>query len=325
MNRYALLITSSTTYFLGLNTLLNGLDYYGHNNIDVYVVYGDHMLEYLEYCKDKFCFPLNYVSILEYGDMESRCVIRGIPEVPYGVFDENSNACWAKYGFMIKELSKKYEAICYMDADCMLLNNIYNYFDEAISTGKIICPVNPRSGNLRLDAYKQCKSKEELHAKCKGHVVENFPVFYDPKKHNDVNQYVWDNRDKEAPNDPDLFNEALVVLDKLDEITYLPGSTWMGDFTYNIKYDETKYGEEYGIQDYLGERMNVWHSRFWRRDSNESLIRYAGDSKTATENAIHNVRVGESAVRFFNNHKVTFSNIASIGTRDYKWYMREWI
>jgi len=326
MNKKALVVTSSTIYFLGLNTLLNGLDYYDHTDIDVYVVYGNTMLPYLEYCKDKFSFPLYSVSIADYGDMDSRSVIRGVPEIPYGTFDENANACWAKYNFMLNVLSKQYEVICLIDADCMLLNNINQYFDEALKTGKIICPLNPRAGNAKIDFYSRYNNnKKELHAACHGHVVENFPVFYDPQKHNDVNQYVWDNRDKEVPNDPDVFNAALFELKKDNEIVYLSGDTWLGDFLTNIRYDEANFDGKFGITNYKQERMNVWHSRFWRRDANVSLIRYMEDNKQNKDIISHNVMLGEKAVRFFNNHKVTFNDIVTMCGGAYEYYAREWV
>ena len=310
-NKYALVVTSSTTYFLGLNTLLNGLDYYGHDkDIDVYVIYGRDMLPYLDFAKDKFSFPLYYVPIRGWGDMESRVVIRGNPEVPYGEFDENANACWAKYNFLINAIDANYEAVCLIDADCMLLTNIHSYFGEAITSGNIICPSQHRT---RIEVFDGCQSYEVLHKAVPGHCLENYPVFYDPKKHHDINEYIWEHRDKTSPNDPDLFNEGAVLLKKHKQITYLDNETWLSNFPHQLRNYRQDVDGKLAIFNFEDNRINIWHSRWWRRDANQSILNYAMNNEDSLTNATNNVKLGEDAIVLFNSHKVTFKDVYNLG------------
>ena len=260
MSKYAFVVTSSISYFLGLNSILNAFDYYGHTDTDVFLVCPHSMDDYYEYAKDKFSFPLKKVSVEEWGD---RTIVaeQGGPTA----FAENENCIWAKFNFM-PTIKDDYEAICWMDADMLLLANIQHYFEIAAKTDLFLCPQFVRGGHW-VEDYKYPPFNTKPDDLARGMPVINFIVMFNPKHHIDVVNYVWEHRNKTNPSEEMyLFNRAIYDLNKIDKVLELPGGLWLSSEYFWHATTLFKGGNsKFGILSPAADKIMVMHSRYWNR------------------------------------------------------------
>jgi hypothetical protein len=304
-NRNLFLVTASVQYILGLNSILNALEYYKHPNIDVAIVHPELMVPYVNYVKNKFSFNIVPVRVEDWSDKTMLD--------DHGGVDENANCIWCKYRYM-ESIKDDYDAICFVDADMLLLNNIMPYFKIVANTDLILCPQNTRSGKW-IEDYKYFEKKNDLAVGCP---VFNFIVFYNPKYNTDVVNYVWVNRNRANPSEEmHIFNKALYELDKLDNVLQLPGSIWLAE-TY-LHHADTIY-KNFGDFAILtpapaGDRVNSMHSRWWNKNVSAHEIEVT-DEKLYPDSAKHirhNASVGERAIEFFNKQgKVTIDEIRQL-------------
>ena len=127
-SNYAFFICSNKGYIPFLNVLLNSLDKHKINNIDVYLMYYEFDLDYLEKVKNSFNFNLIPIEIKK-DDFN----IHEFNKKNKNLFIKQSRF---KY---IKEYGQKYDAICMLDADMFIATpNFMNLFKIVQNTNKLI-------------------------------------------------------------------------------------------------------------------------------------------------------------------------------------------
>jgi hypothetical protein len=254
MSDNALIVVSSWGYLKAINALFNSLEYHGNHDLDVYYIHGKALIDYANYIRDKFSFTI-YPFVLE--EIWEKPIAREK--------DINTNAIFARYRFCQK-IRHKHKAICFIDADCLLLDNIMSYFKIVANTDLLLCPANVRS-SFQLDDYRDMpdSKKEELH---RAFPVLKYPWFHNPKYHGDLVDYLWDNRTHHNPSlDIDNFNVALWKLNKLDKIHPLDGSLWLAEpeVSFLHKYVMTirKHGNRFYVYTPTGDKVRSLHTKLW--------------------------------------------------------------
>lgn len=308
MNKYAFIVTSSINYFLGLNSILNAFEYYEHTDTDVIIVCPSSMRPYYDYVKDKFSFPLKYVSVEEWGDHTIIAELNGA-----GAFAENENCIWSKFNFM-PSIKDDYEAICWMDADMLLLANIQHYFEIAAKTELLLCPQFVRAGHW-VEDYKYPPFKDNPDALARGMPVINFIVFFNPKHHIDVVNYIWEHRDKTNPSEEMyLFNKALYDLNKLDKVLELPGGLWLASEYFWHATTLFRGGNgKFTILSPTCDKIMTMHSRYWNRMLTKVEIERHKASPDIVRNIYANAHLAETALNIFNYQgKVTFKELRDV-------------
>jgi len=317
MSKYAVIICSSHSYLMGLNAILNGLDYYEVKDIDVYIVSSLIMKEYLEYVKDKFVFPI-YYEIAE-------DVCAGYPIT--NIYWADTIYVWAKYPMALK-IKDKYTSVLHLDADCMIVDDISKYFSIVENTDYILIPQNSCCA-LPLSIWK-VYPKEEIGNLCFGRPVQNFLFFYNAKRHEDLINYVWSERnnirlEKNSGLEPCFFLEGLFALNKLDNVFTLPGSLWLAD-TYNQKaHVNLEKHDKYRLVNPFGDRLQVVHGRYWNKgasqysvdmiDKNQFPVEYYNAATNLKNHTIltdflnFDWKVSLNEIKEMNNHYRHFCNL----------------
>lgn len=291
MSKYAIIVIASYNYLKGINALLNAIDYY-ENKVDVYYLHCSTTGNYANYVKDKFTYNIYPIPVKDIGDSS---------------FSENSNCIWAKYN-MALQIKDKYDTIMFIDADCCILNNITPYFEFASSTNYILVPKNPHS-DIRLEDYISYRGKEEeIH---KGYPVLNFCWFTNPKKHEDLIQFVWNKREDYNPsNEPIRFCQGLFELNKFANTLQLPGSIWIGDHTLHKWPTYVDRHSKIRLHNPVGDRIEVLHSRFWSNAVSNHELEGVSPNTVAHENAHITIQSHQTIFDFLNNNlTVTLSEI----------------
>ena len=277
----ALVITASYDYLPGLHAFLNAFEYYQNKGIDVYVLYTRGLSEsYVNYVKDKFSYSITPICVEEWGD-PTICL--------------SDNCIWAKYHFITT--LKGYSAICHIDADCLLLGNLESTFDIVDNTENIACPFNIRSA-YPFESYPTL----DIETYCISQVLYNYPIFFNPNKHMDIMHYMWDNRDAiNCSNDPIMFNRSLFVLDKHKYVIPLDNGIWCGETIFHYSSMKLEFDKELKVINPDGNRIIIWHSRFWINSMNVHALKEAKNYKESYEFAKQNIDVGCAAIDYYSN------------------------
>lgn len=317
MNRHCLLITSSPAYILGLNSILNAFEYYGSDNTDVVIMHPSSMVPYVEYVKDKFSYSIISESVEAWGD-KTMCWPIGS-----NVFNENMNCVWAEYNYM-DSIKDKYDAICMCDADMLILGDIRPYMKIAAGTDLILLPHFVRCG-VHVEDYKTSADPEKL---ARGFPVFPCIMFFNPKHHIDIMNYVWKNRwnnedrplEEQIPQEEMyLINMALIELNKVDKVLELPGYLWMGDIhlsEHNVFLDSNaKF--HISLPRPYSERIMAMHSRWWNKNVIMGGINHLNEDPVNQDRMKRFASVFEQAIDLFNNRcTVTLKDIRNVGGYD---------
>ena len=175
MSNYAFFICSNDGYIPFLNVLLNSLDKYNINNVDVYLMYYEFNLDYLEKIKNSFDFNLIPVEI-----KKENFKIHDFNKNNKNLFIKQSRF---KY---IKKYGMKYDAICMLDADMFITtSNFMNLFELVKGTKKLIA-CNERY-KWNFDSKYILDGKKIFETPIKAHKFHcSVPIIFDLKKWEDV-------------------------------------------------------------------------------------------------------------------------------------------
>jgi hypothetical protein len=244
LSRNALIVSSNVGYLQGANALLNSLDYYGNKDLDVHLIYGYSLEKYCEYAKDKFDFNFTGYCIKDWLETD-------YPD-PYLGF------CKYKYALKIKD---DYDAICHIDADCIVTDNIMNHFKIVRNTDLFLC--SRFSNTVMLFDDLQDKDTDKNHI-CSHYPLSYYPIFYNPAHYSKFLEYMWNSRSENGTVEHLAVNKAYVELDMLSNIIVLPSSLWISD-TYwatdllTIRIANNKHFVLSPQQD----KLQVLHSKYW--------------------------------------------------------------
>lgn len=256
-NRYAVVLCSSEVYWVGANAILNGLDYYKIKDIDVHFGSHPNFNVYMDYIKDKFSYPLYTYSVPEVCERED-------------TLWRDHDFCWAPYGIGMK-IKDDYEAILFIDARCMIINDISQYFTIAGKTGYILVPIwdiGPTDIRSVPDKF--------LDNYCREMPWLPYLFFMDCRKHGDLLAHMWSSNSKitdrpyieQSPPPVDIWREAHFIkgtklLNKLDDILFLPNSLWTSTGKHWIHDLTPTEVISKGLLTTYNDRINILRGRFW--------------------------------------------------------------
>lgn len=275
MSDYALVIPASQGYLIGLNAILNGLDYYG-NTCDVEIITNDIPDSYFEEAQAAFDFAVNVTALDEVEVLD----IEG--------WSGSRRLRFARYA-KAAQLAGQYEAVMFLDADCGIVNNIMHQFQIAAQTGLILAAHNV----LGSDAFVY---DEMIHTNLVP--VANMPMFLRP----DLYQGVFE-RTVEIGISPDsAFGDmptlyyALDQADALENVVLLPDMLWLNNHFYAARHAKGDLGGRF----YLWadrERVHIFHKRWWQEVHRAHEVdQLSGEAREIGEN---NTKLWQSIYRFF--------------------------
>lgn len=177
-NNYAFFICSNREYIPFLNVLLNSIDKHKLDNVDVYLMYYEFDLKYLEKIKNSFNFNLIPIEIKK-------------ERFSINIFNKRNKNLFIKQARFkyIKEYGMKYDAICMLDADMFVTtHNFTNLFELVKGTNKLV-GCNERY--KWIFNHKYVYNEEKIFKKpVKAHKFHcSVPIVFDLKKWTDVFDY----------------------------------------------------------------------------------------------------------------------------------------
>jgi len=279
----ALVITASEGYLPGLHAFLNAFEYYENKNINVFILCSKGPSRtYAEFIQNKFSFLITPVFIEDYSDEN---------------ISIDGNCIWAKYKF-IPTLTN-YDSVCHLDADCLLLGNLESTFDFIEETKGLAGVKNNRSP-YKFEDYKDRTLTVDY---CLLQTLYNYPLFFSFNEHIDLMNYMWRCRDAEnCSNDPIIFNKSLFDLDKHKSFTPLSGDVWCGEGVFHSSTMRIADKEKKIILNPNGDRMMIWHSRWWSNYTTLQFLNASKNYKNSYTFAKQNVDVGISIISFLSNN-----------------------
>jgi len=270
-NKYAIITTASQHYFMGLNAILNGIDYYEHKDVDVYVVTEELLNSYLELCRSRFSFPINSYMCKELCEKDS-----------YVTEDYN----WAKYR-LIQMIGKDYDALLYLDADCMITANISQWLNVAAESGKLLIPQSPQTGAVFSDVHKY-SNPQELDIFLTINPIKNFIFFMDAKKHMDIIDYCWNERNnprliKDSTLETYFFGRGVYDLNKESQLMILDSDMWIADHYMAHSIVSLEHNEKYRLVNPEGKELKIVHGRYWNKSWSKNML----DSESVNRHSHH--------------------------------------
>ena len=267
--RYAWLVTSNKTYLPSLNAMLNAMEYYGYEGLDVHIIHDEDIADYLAEIREDYSFKILPVPLA------------GLTKPGHSL---PHNLVYAKYKHAW-DIRDDYEAIMHIDCDCLILDNFMKYFEVAGLTDIIPCAQFPHT-TVTIDDYGQ-REAEWIHVNTP---LANFPIFYNPKWHASVMKTIWEMQPNEqTTSDPSknhemyFFNKALYESGRMERILELPGNLWVTDaFMNHTKLNELIVAGKKTLFNATMDRIQVIHNKFWKegivegelaRSSNPELTR----------------------------------------------------
>jgi hypothetical protein len=295
----ALIVTYNLAYLPALNALLNALDYYGHKNLDVHIAHTADLNPALEILR-KGGFSFNIITH----------PVEPLLNPKQGIY---INLMFMRYK-IAQIIARDYDAICHLDGDVLLLDNIEKYFTIAGQTDLIPCAEFPHT-ETNLDFFKTHDPDWAAAA----FPMANFPVFYSPEKHIDMMQYIWDhfpepdNADRERNNEMYIFNYAIWACKKIDCILPLPGNAWVGDkYMYHADIRSYIVGGKIGMYDFLLDRIHLIHNKYWKEGVAAAELERVGQASGNIERVSANIKEIQNVMEGFNTRwKTKLSDLLS--------------
>lgn len=215
-SRFALVVVADTSYFRGLNAIVNAMDYYG-NAFDLILILHNASEAYVD-----SILAADFDFRIEVVDHEE---IKGafMADVPVAT-DEYAVSCFIRHWF-VRTIKDRYSVVGLMEADALLLDDITPWFELVEGTDYLLTAFHDYH-NYQLENYLA----EHLD------VVQPLyihPLFCDPKKWDDVFETIG----KIGPKSPTIsdmmaMNQAVLLCGKKEKVVVLPGDEWLGGFVY---------------------------------------------------------------------------------------------
>ena len=302
-NKYAIITTASSDYFMGLNAILNGIDYYEHKDIDFYVSTQEFIFPYLEFCRSKFSFPINGFSCRELCEKD-------------GYVTEDYN--WVKYR-LIQMIGKDYDAILFLDADCMITANINLWLDMAKESGLLLIPQSPQTGAVFSDVHHY-SNPDELDLFLVNNPIKNFVFFMDAKKHMDIIDYCWNERNnprliKNSTLETYFFTRGVYDLNKENQMTILDSDVWIADNYMAHSIVSLEHNGKYRLVSPAGKELKIVHGRYWNKSMSKSTLEreVLGGPSKYYDNMLANITNHTKLMDFLNyDCKVSLNEVEKI-------------
>jgi len=293
MANYALVVTDSG-YTYGINALINGLKYYGNEVTFHHLYWKSKAASWSKSIQDSGEFDFRSIDLEELLKNPSYPKVRDNMGGP-GICK------FYRYYYCALELAG-YDAICIMDADMMVVNNIMPWFEVAARSGKILMPNNDMSP-YENNWYDQNKigggSSPPLH---------NMPLFFKPSSITEsIFLSMLEMHEKWQVSDMASLNHAIIEAGQMGNVLVLPNCLWLAATTTNIRL----FYREIGGLKYLtlhksGDKLNSVHRPWWNPKYCKKEIDGQKDERSR-DTLLHNVTLFWDMLCFFNTqlyHKI---------------------
>lgn len=294
--KYALILTYNIAYLPAMCAILNALDYYGHKDLDVHIIYDNDIKPSIDKIiySNPFCFNIITKNIRELIRKEHCLYI---------------NFMFCKYRY-IAEIKDRYDAICHLDGDVLLLDNIMKCFEIAAKSGLILCAEFPHT-EVSLE-YLETHDRDWV---AQMYAMANFPIFYNPKLYSDIMQGCWDNMplptnsDRNRNNEMYVFNMAL--FNKADKVFSLPGNSWVGDkYSHHDRLIRSTAGNRIAVFTSIFDRVHIIHNKFWKEGVKEAELSRSGHGGVDCNKLRNNIELIQGITDFFNTRwKIKLQNL----------------
>ncbi len=288
MAKYALVVTDSG-YTYGINALINGLKYYGNEVTFHHLYWGPIAGAWSKSIQASGEFDFKSVNLQELAENPS------YPELRSKMGAAGYCKFYRYYYCALELVDAGYDAVCIMDADVMVVNNIMPWFDVAATSGKILMPNNDMSPyeNNWYDQNKIGKgSSPPLH---------NMPLFFKPSfAMKSIFLSLPEMSIKWQVSDMASLNHAIIEAGQMDNVLVQPSCLWLIAIPYNIRLVNRKIGElKYLVLHKTGDKVNTVHRPWWRALYCKKFIE--GCSTELTRDiTLNNIRLFWDMLYFFN-------------------------
>jgi hypothetical protein len=147
--RYAIVTTADPRLLPGVNALLNSLDYYG-NEVEFHLLYWDSEDGvFAKYCSAVRPIFENLVAV----NLQNWCDRRKVADY----WPNQKPVFYLKFMRHIYPAYEMdtYDAVCIMDADMAVVNNLMPFFEICAEIGKILVPNNADIHSQDYDNYSE--------------------------------------------------------------------------------------------------------------------------------------------------------------------------
>ena len=284
MPKYALVVTD-TGLFPGTNAMVNAFKYYDIQAEFHYL----HKLQWAAEFAEKRSDDVVGVSI---DDLIEEYDIR------HPKLGENVWYCkMYRYLYAINHLID-YDAVCIIDADMVICNDITPWFEIADKLDRLVIPNNDYSGQEH-DGYNlpsiQGASSPPFH---------NMPSFFKPKTWEKVLRDIPKISLENTYGDMSSLTHSLIRHGKMDDpSTFLmtPNALWVHSHYCHIKLAKRKIGGKWYVclHNIGGDRLYSFHRRWWMASLRRKFVDDIKDP-VQRETGRNNVQIFYEMTKFFN-------------------------
>jgi len=295
MAKYALVVTDSG-YTYGINALINGLKYYGNEVTFHHLYWGVKAEAWSKSIQSSGEFDFKSVNLQELAKNPSYPKIR----------DRMGAAGYCKfyryYYCALELVDAGYDAVCIMDADVMVVNNIMPWFEVAAASDKILMPNNdmsPYENNWYDQNNIRGGSSPPLH---------NMPLFFKPSfTMKSILLSISDMSEKWQVSDMASLNHAIIEAGQMDNVLVQPSCLWLIAIPYNIRLVHREIGGlKYLVLHKTGDKVNSVHRPWWKPEYCKKFIEGCSD-KVSRNVTLNNIILFWDMLYFFNTqlyHKI---------------------
>lgn len=293
MAKYAFVVSDSG-YTYGINALINGLKYYDNDVTFHHLYWGPKAEEWSKSVQNSGEFDFKSINLKDL-----------VNNLNYPKKKGKMSPAWVckfyRYFYCAMELAE-YDAICIMDADMMVANNIMQWFDIAACSDKLIMPNNDMSP-YECNWYDVNKigggSNPPLH---------NMPFFFKPSFIiKSIFLSLINISEKWQVSDMASINHAIIESKQMDNVLALPNCLWLLSVATNIRLFFREIGGlKYLVLHKSGDKVNSVHRPWWSPGYCKKEIDGRKNGQ-ARDNLLSNVTLFWDMLYFFNTqlyHKV---------------------
>lgn len=195
------------------------------------------------------------------------------------------HAFFAEKYWIADHIKEDYDAVCIIDGDLFLCQNMNDYFKLAYDEKKLITANHLHSGfplhGLYSIQYQDVRDRSNAS-------LADFPVFFDPKH---FNQFIkdWYDFTFEAPQQDErnhpliAFNKSVRKNIRQEDIVVLDGNQWVCDHNYW----STKYIESDMVMK-NPDTVYAIHNRWWKEGRAMNELNPNRNESQGFRNAAHN-------------------------------------
>jgi len=259
MAKYAFVVSDSG-YTYGINALINGLKYYGNDVTFHHLYWGPKAEAWSKSVQGSGKFDFKSINLKDL-----------VNDPRYPKKTGKMSPAWVckfyRYFYCALELSE-YDAVCIMDADMMVVNNIMQWFEVAACSDKLIMPNNDMSPQQH-----DCYAVDDIGGGSSP-PVHNMPLFFRPSSTTkSIFLSLLRISEERQISDMASINHAIIEAGQMDNILILPNYLWLISVQYNVRLALREIGDlRYLLLHKSGDKVNSVHRPWWSPDYCKKFI-----------------------------------------------------